>query len=100
MMVEKKKYNVIYADPPWDVKKIQRAVRPNQKQMDYTTMSVEEIESIPIQDITDDNCVCFIWTTQAYLPHTFGILKAWGFKYQRTITWDKMNGLCPIRVSQ
>lgn len=28
---EPKKYNVIYADPPWDVKKIKRKVRPNAK---------------------------------------------------------------------
>ena len=89
-----KKYNVIYADPPWDVKKIQRKVRPNQKQLDYSTMSIEDIKQMPIKDITEDNSVCFIWTTQSYLPKTFEILEAWGFKYQRTITWDKMNGLC------
>jgi site-specific DNA-methyltransferase (adenine-specific) len=89
-----KKYNVIYADPPWEVKKIKRDVRPNQVHFDYVTMSIDDIKNMPISDITDDNCVCFIWTTQSYLPYTFEILKAWGFKYQRTITWDKMNGLC------
>lgn len=89
-----KKYQVIYADPPWEVKKIQRKVRPNQVHFDYETMSIDDIKNMPISNITDDNCVCFIWTTQSYLPHTFEILKAWGFKYQRTITWDKMNGLC------
>lgn len=94
MASEGKKYQVIYADPAWDVKKIKRKVRPNQVEFDYKTMSVEEIKNMPIASMTDDNAVCFIWTTQSYLPHTFEILKAWGFKYQRTITWDKMNGLC------
>ena len=89
-----KKYNVIYADPPWDIKKIQRKVRPNQTTMDYPTMSLEDIKSMPIQQICQDNAVCFMWTIQRYLPKAFDVLDSWGFKYQRTITWDKGNGMC------
>ena len=37
-----KKYNVIVVDPPWNIKKIQRRVRPNQKEMDYNTIIVSE----------------------------------------------------------
>jgi N6-adenosine-specific RNA methylase IME4 len=29
-----------------------------------------------------------------YLPKAFEVISAWGFKYQRTITWDKQNGMC------
>jgi len=89
-----KKYRVIWADPPWDVKKIRRKVRPNQVAMDYLTMSLEEIKSLPVQDLADENCVLFLWTTHAYLPYAFEIMEAWGFRYQRTITWDKSNGMC------
>lgn len=89
-----KKYQVIYADPPWDVKKIKRKVRPNQVEFDYPTMSLEEIKNMPVRDITADNCVLFLWTTQAYLPKAFEVMESWGFKYQRTITWDKQNGMC------
>jgi len=38
-----KKYEVIYADPPWDIKKIKRKVRPNQIEMDYKTMKKYQI---------------------------------------------------------
>ena len=89
-----KKYQIIYADPPWDVKKIKRKVRPNQVEFDYPTMSLDEIKQLKVQAIADDNSVCFLWTTQAYLPKAFEVLSDWGFKYQRTITWDKQNGLC------
>ena len=89
-----KKYNIIYADCPWPIKKIIRKVRPNQIEMDYPTMSLEEIKKLPISDISEENCVCFLWTIQKYLPYTFDVLREWGFKYQRTITWDKQNGLC------
>ena len=89
-----KKYSVIYADPPWEVKKIKRRVRPNQQEMDYSTMSLEEIKSLPVQDISEDDSTLCLWTTQAYLPKAFEVLAAWGFRYQRTITWDKRNGMC------
>jgi N6-adenosine-specific RNA methylase IME4 len=87
-------YNLIVVDPPWPVKKIQRKVRPNQKEMDYPTLSLAEIKNIPIHRISADNCVLFLWSIQKYLPHAFDILDNWGFKYQRTLTWDKRNGMC------
>lgn len=89
-----KKYDVIYADPPWDVRKIQRRSRPNQRHMDYPTMSLSEICSLPVGDITRTDCTLWIWTTHAYLPKTFDVIDAWGFRYQRTVTWDKQNGMC------
>lgn len=89
-----KKYQIIYADPPWDVKKIIRKVRPNQVEMDYPTMSLDAIKQLPIRNISEENSVCFLWTTHSYLPKSFDVLSSWGFKYQRTITWDKSNGMC------
>jgi N6-adenosine-specific RNA methylase IME4 len=109
-MFPDKKYSVITVDPPWPIKKIQRKVRPNQIEMDYKTMSIDDIADLPINDIADlpindiadlpindiagDNSVCFLWTIQKYLPLSFDILEKWGFKYQRVITWDKSNGMC------
>lgn len=90
-----KKYKIIVVDPPWPVQKIERKVRPNQKQnLDYPTMTLEQIKDLPIADISADNSVLFLWTTHAFLPHSFAVLENWGFKYQRTITWDKQNGMC------
>ena len=89
-----KKYNIILADPPWPIKKIQRKVRPNQKDMDYPTMSIEEILNLPVQSLCDNTCVLFLWTIQKYLRDAFDVVEKWGFKYQRTITWDKQNGMC------
>ena len=90
----KKKYHIIYADPPWQVKKILRKCRPNQVAMDYPTMSLDEIKALPVKDISEDNSCLFLWTTHSYLPKAFSVMEAWGFKYQRTITWDKQNGMC------
>ena len=90
-----KKYQIIYADPPWNVKKIIRKVRPNQtKELDYPTMPLEDIKWLDVPNISDKNSVLFLWTTHSFLPKAFQVMEAWGFKYQRTITWDKQNGMC------
>ena len=89
-----KKYNIIYADPSWHIKKIKRKSRPNQIKMDYPTMQLEEIKNLPVNSIAENNSVLFLWTIQKYLKESFDVMKSWGFKYQRTITWDKGNGMC------
>lgn len=90
-----KKYQVIYADPPWPVKKILRKVRPNQQsELDYPTMSLDAIKTLPVGNISEKDACLFLWTTQAFLPKAFDVITAWGFKYQRLITWDKQNGMC------
>lgn len=88
------KYNTISIDPPWPIKKIQRKSRPNQKKLDYKTMTIDEIKNFPINDFAADNCIIFLWTINKYLHEAFHILENWGFNYQRLLTWDKKNGLC------
>jgi N6-adenosine-specific RNA methylase IME4 len=90
---ESKKYQIIVVDPPWQIEKIQKRVRPNQVEMDYPMMSLAEIKALPISNIADDTCILFLWTIDKYLYETKPILEAWGFKYHLTMSWDKTNGL-------
>ncbi len=49
-----KKYSVIYADPPWSY----QDKRCNGNAADhYHTMRIEDICSLPVQDLAADNCV-------------------------------------------
>ena len=88
-----RKYQIIVADPPWKISKIIKRVRPNQVLMDYPTMGLEEISELPVQNITDSTCMCFLWTIDKYLYDTRNVLEKWGFKYHLTMAWDKTNGL-------
>jgi N6-adenosine-specific RNA methylase IME4 len=88
-----KKYNIIVADPPWQIKKIKKRVRPNQVEMDYPMMSIEEIKNLPVNKIADDKCTLFLWTIDKYLFDSKDVLESWGFKYHLTMAWDKTNGL-------
>jgi N6-adenosine-specific RNA methylase IME4 len=86
------KFKVIYIDPPWQVGSMAMDKWESPIEDKYPTMSVDEIISLPIRDLADDECALFIWTTHTFLPDTFRIIREWGFKYFCTITWDKEGG--------
>ena len=65
-----KKYDILVVDPPWQLKKIIKKVRPNQVEMDYPMMSLEEIKALPIQSISADVSTLFLWTIDKYLYQT------------------------------
>jgi len=90
----KMKYKTIVIDPPWKYGKWGKAnpkSRPNSVEYDlpYNYMTIDEIKSLPIKNLADENCELYLWTTQKYLPIAFDVLKAWGFKYCQTLTWCK-----------
>jgi N6-adenosine-specific RNA methylase IME4 len=88
-----KKYQIIVVDPPWEIQKIRKRVRPNQIEMDYPMMSLDKIKALRIADIAAEKCTLFLWTINKYLFESKSILEAWGFKYHLTMSWDKTNGL-------
>jgi N6-adenosine-specific RNA methylase IME4 len=95
------KYKTIVIDPPWSMEKIQREVAPNQVGFEYPTMTLEQISSFTIPaDIADDECHLFMWTTQKYLPESFKILDAWGFRYVFMMVWHKPGGFQPFNLPQ
>lgn len=68
-----KKYNIIYANPPWK-------------------SSLKSILDLPIQNIAADNCALFLWCTFPKLPQQLKVLESWGFKYITVgFTWIKTN---------
>ena len=87
--MEQKKYSIIYADPPWryEMKKGQGVAENH-----YSTMGIEEICSLPVQEICEKDCVLFLWVTFPQLPEAFKVIKAWGFYYKTVaFVWIKQN---------
>jgi N6-adenosine-specific RNA methylase IME4 len=91
-------YDVIVIDPPWDIKKIERDVAPEQVDLDYPTMSLDEIKALDIPCAED--CHVFLWTTQKFLRPSFDILEAWGLTYVCLFTWLKNGGFQPFNMPQ
>lgn len=88
-----KKYNIIYADPPWKYKVWSRDTGLGRSaESHYNTMEKEDIQSLPIQNICDKDCVLFLWVTAPCLLEGLELIKAWGFTYKTiAFTWIKQN---------
>lgn len=95
-MKKQKKYQIIYADPPWAINIISHKVRPNQLDMPYERMTYEQICSLNVKSLADEECNLFLWTTQKWLPRAFQVMDSWGFSYNCTITWNKTYGFTPF----
>lgn len=95
-----KKYNIIYADPPWAYLwgkgKDGGHFAPEKH---YQTMTTEEICALPIKNLREKNCALFLWATMPALPEAFKVMSAWGFKYKTcAFSWVKIkNDGQPLR---
>lgn len=86
-----KKYNIIYADPPWSYKdKCHSGKRGAEYK--YPTMSISDICNLPVKDITRKDSALFLWVTNPFLPFGSEIMEAWGFDYKTVaFFWIKKN---------
>lgn len=94
------RYECIVIDPPWDMQKIERDVRPNQVAFDYPTMTEEELARFDVPGISADDAHLFCWTTHKHLPSALRLIEAWGYRYVCTMVWHKPGGFQPIGLPQ
>ena len=88
---EGKKYNTIYADPPWQFQNRTGKVAPEHKRLTrYETMTISDIKALPVADITGDKAHLYLWVPNALLPDGLEVMDAWGFEYKGNIVWEKV----------
>lgn len=88
------KYNIIYADPPWyyNARNNKNTKFGGGANGHYNTMQLNDIEKLPINKISDKNCILFLWATFPRLPEALSVIKSWGFEYKTVgFTWIKKN---------
>src|SRR3989338_5017279 len=101
------KFDVIYADPPWNyngklqfdkssasVDKIDlsRKIFISSASFKYPTLKTEELKKLPVQEIANNDCLLFMWTSNPHLAQAVALGEAWGFDYKTVaFVWDKMN---------
>ena len=87
------KYQIIYTDPPWQYQNDQHAGVGSEHtgaETHYPTMPIEAIKEMPIKNITDTDCLCYMWIGSPILTDGIALLEAWGFKYVTVaFVWDK-----------
>ena len=86
------KYKIIYADPPWQYRD-KRDKHPRicgGARSHYSTMPLEDIKKLPIESISDDNAMLFLWATFPMLKEALEVIEAWGFTYKTLgFSWIK-----------
>lgn len=87
-----KKYQIIYADPPWDLGRGGNGhygLKNNQKRTPYNYMDINEIMNLPVKNIADKNCHLYLWVINKYIEYAYGVARSWGFKPSCLVTWCK-----------
>lgn len=90
-----KKYQIIYADPPWSYND-KMSGHSFSLDHEYETQSKKWIAQLPVEDIAEKDCVLFLWAVSPQLPEALEVMNAWKFKYITiAFVWNKKskNGL-------
>lgn len=101
-----KKYQVIYADPPWDYggkmqydktvikgenEGFEKKIFLSSAEFKYPTVKLKDLKKLDVSSIADDDCILFMWTTGPQMSNSIELGKAWGFEYKTVaFVWDKM----------
>lgn len=86
-----KKYQTIYADPPWQFQNRTGKVAPEHKRLTrYATMMLDDIKALPVPELSGDKAHLYLWVPNALLPDGLAVMDAWGFEYKGNIVWEKV----------
>ena len=79
-------FQVIYCDPAWQYANSGFEMSANNH---YLTMPTEEMAKIKVNEIADQNAVCFMWATNPLLKDAIWLIEQWGFEYKTNLAWVK-----------
>jgi len=86
-----RKFRTVLADPPWQFQNKTGKVAPEHRRLSrYGTMSLAEIQALPVNEITEATAHLYLWVPNALLPEGIEVLRAWGFNYKSNIVWHKV----------
>ena len=100
-----KKYDIIYADPPWDYGGKMQYDKSSIKSENigftkdifisaatfkYPTLKLKELKLLQVRSISADDCILFMWTTGPQFANSIELGQSWGFEYKTVaFVWDK-----------
>jgi len=79
------------ADPPWRFQNSTGKVAPEHKRLSrYETMSLGDIQALPVAKIAHETAHLYLWVPNALLPEGLAVMRAWGFAYKSNVIWHKI----------
>lgn len=89
--VGERRFNTILADPPWQFQNRTGKVAPEHRRLNrYGTMTLKEIEALPVADAAASTAHLYLWVPNALLPEGLAVMSAWGFQYKSNLVWHKI----------
>jgi N6-adenosine-specific RNA methylase IME4 len=86
-----RRFSTILVDPPWRFQNSTGKVAPEHRRLSrYGTLSLDEIQALPICDIAAPTAHLYLWVPNALLPEGLAVMAAWGFSYKSNIVWHKV----------
>ena len=90
MNLPDKKYDIIYADPPWSYDN--RMIDKTKVTDHYPTMTNDELCALPVGKIAEEDSLLFMWATSPNLQQAIWLGNIWGFEYKTVaFVWDKQS---------
>jgi len=84
-----KRYDIIYADPPWNYGGVTKIGVARQY---FSTMILKELQALSITRLMKKDCLLFLWVVNPELKGGIQLGEAWGFKYITVgFVWHKPN---------
>lgn len=83
------RFQAVVLDPPWDWGDEGDVSQFGRGDPTYATMPFDEVASLPVPDLVEENAHIYLWITNRSLPKGFALLEGWGFRYLTTLTWVK-----------
>lgn len=86
------RYDVIYADPPWNFDNYSELGEDRNAKAWYDCMSFEDLQALPVADLAAPDCSLFMWVTDPTLDQGIQLIRDWGFEYVTVaFQWVKLN---------
>lgn len=79
------RYTTVLIDPPWPTG--QRGKLGAERH--YPLMTIEQIRTLPIRDLTTENAHAYIWCYPATRSIAEETLRGWGFEFKDEFVWGK-----------
>jgi N6-adenosine-specific RNA methylase IME4 len=79
-------YATIVADPPW---RFGSAATKADARKHYSTMALEDICALPVEDLAADNAHLWLWILNGMVEEGYRVVRAWGFTPVTMLTWCK-----------